>query len=335
MNSCWSKLTSKIDCSKLDNVEDHAVEIPEKGWWRKLWAFMGPGLLVAIAYLDPGNIDTDIQAGARHQYELIWVMLGSTILGFILQLMSARLGVVTRQNLAVACRLSYSYPVRMMLWFTTEIAVIGSDIPEVIGTAFALKLLFGIPLWAGVLITGLDTFIFLGIQYFGIRILEVVIALMVGVIGVSFIVEMFMAKPPAIPVIEGFIPRLNDKDSILSAVALLGAVVMPHNLFLHSALVQSRKFGDSDEKKKEAIFYNAIESGIALFLSFFVNFAIIVLAGAKFFPNSDAGLETASELLESVFNGKWASIVFGVALLASGQSSTLTGTYAGDRKSVV
>lgn len=326
---CYSRL------KRLDTVQTAEVEIPENAsGFRKLLAFLGPGLLVAIAYVDPGNFTTDIQAGAQFQYQLVWMMLLSTIIGFILQLMSAKLGIVTGHDLATACRISYPKPVTIILWLTTEVAVIAADIPEVIGTAMALNILFGLPLWAGVVITGLDTILFLAINLFGIRMLELLIGVLVGVISVCFVVEMFMAAPPALLVLEGFIPRLDfgNTDQVYSAVSLLGAVVMPHNLFLHSALVRSRKIKNTDEAKIEAIKFNAIESGLSLGVSFIINMSIIVVAGAKFFPVPEyhnAGLENAGELLSSVFSGKWAGILFGIALLASGQSSTMTGTYAG------
>eukprot|EP01122_Echinamoeba_exundans_P001660 TRINITY_DN11675_c0_g1_i1.p1 TRINITY_DN11675_c0_g1~~TRINITY_DN11675_c0_g1_i1.p1 ORF type:complete len:523 (+),score=92.39 TRINITY_DN11675_c0_g1_i1:106-1674(+) len=336
MASCSGlKLWCKDAIKRLDTVQTAEVDIPEGvSGFRKLLAFLGPGLLVAIAYVDPGNFTTDISAGAQFQYQLVWMMLLSTVIGFILQLMSAKLGIVTGHDLATACRISYPKPVSITLWLTTEVAVIAADIPEVIGTAMALKILFGLPLWAGVLITGIDTLLFLAINLFGIRMLELLIGILVGVISVCFVVEMFMAAPPGVEVLKGFIPKLDfsDTDQVYTAVSLLGAVVMPHNLFLHSALVRSRKIKNTDEAKTEAIRYNAIESGLSLGISFIINMAIIVVAGAKFFPNPDyhnAGLENAGELLTSVFGGRWAGILFGIALLASGQSSTMTGTYAG------
>jgi manganese transport protein len=262
---------------------------------------------------------------------MLWVMLWCTIMGFLFQLLSSRLGIVTKQNLARASRRAYPLHIRWILWFTAEIAIIASDIPEVIGTAFALKLLFGLQLWIGIVITALDTILFLMLQFFGMRILELVIGTMVATIVVGFVIEMFMSKTPAGPVAYGlFVPQLSSRDSIYSALSLLGAVVMPHNLYLHSALVQSRDFGETDRGKKEAIFFNGLESGVALSVSLLVNVAIIVLAGTYFYPNTtDIGLDNASELLANVFHGKWAGVIFGIALLASGQSSTITGTLAG------
>jgi manganese transport protein len=314
----------------IDTLEAGTVEIPESNnVFKKLWAYMGPGMLVAIAYIDPGNFDTDIGAGAQFQYKLLWIMVLVTGMGLFLQFLASKLGVVTGTNLAVACRLSYSKPVTIVLWVLTEVAVIAADIPEVVGSAFALYILFGLPLWIGVLVTGFDTLLFLLIQKLGVRYLEYFITLLIAIISGCFVVEMFMTAPPVTEVLEGFIPTIPD-GSVYTGISLMGAVVMSHNLFLHSALVHTRRISNSVKHIREAIKYNLAESSIALAISLFINIAIIIVAGAKFYGvYPDAGLENASQLLTNVFHSKTAGIIFGIALLASGQSSTLTGTYAG------
>jgi len=340
---------------------DHKVAIPDhEGFsFKKLWAFTGPGFLIAIAYIDPGNFATDISAGAQFNYRMIWVLVFATTMGLFLQVLAARLGMVTRKHLATVCREEYGTktPLTILLWLITESAIIASDIPEIIGTAFALNMLFGLPLWAGVVITGADTMLFLAVQYFGIRYLEAFIGGLVGIISVCFVVEMWISpihwwntdcptdwcsEFKTCPgnycgmFFAGFIPRIN-QDGIYTAISLLGAVVMPHNLYLHSALVLSRDVKPERKAMREANIYNWIESTVALGVSCFVNICILAVAAANFYPDKSNGfsldysnpdLDDTSRLLGN-FLGKGASIVFGIALLASGQSSTLTGTYAG------
>eukprot|EP01095_Lingulamoeba_sp_RSL-Kostka_P007419 TRINITY_DN2361_c0_g1_i1.p1 TRINITY_DN2361_c0_g1~~TRINITY_DN2361_c0_g1_i1.p1 ORF type:complete len:533 (+),score=155.36 TRINITY_DN2361_c0_g1_i1:85-1683(+) len=317
---------------------------------KQLLKFMGPGFLISIAYIDPGNFDTDIQGGAQFKYELIWVLLLSTLLGMFVQYLCAKLGIVTLLDLAQHCKASYKKPIVIILWLMAEVAVICSDIPEVIGTAFALNLLIGIPLWLGVLITSADTLLLLMLQYFSIRILEIFIGLLLFAVSFCFVIELGYSGIDWGEMFLGFIPFVNspfyDQNSrdegqtssnyILAAVGIMGAVVMPHNLFLHSALVQTREVKRTDKAIKKANLYNALESVIALGISFFINFAIIAVAAKVFYgiPESSLpdgqppGLNNAPELLENLL-GEASKYVFGVALLCSGQSSTITGTYAG------
>eukprot|EP00741_Cyanophora_paradoxa_P020694 tig00021290_g19974.t1 len=309
------------------------VDVGESFSWSQLLKFLGPGFLVSIAYIDPGNIAVDLAAGAQFGYTLAWVLIWSTALGLLLQTLSSRLGLVTGRNLAQKCRDEYPRPVSYVLWLLAELAIIAADIPEVVGTAFALKLLFGIQLWVGVLITGLGTFVFLALQRFGVRKLEACFAMFIFVISACFVFEMFLSKPDAGALLEGTaLPRLDGDGSMFLAVSLLGAVVMPHNLYLHSALVQSRRFDRTNVKKiRQANLYNLIESGVALAVSCVVNIAVLAVAAARFFPSNadDITLEDAHRLLGDVLHSKIAPIVWAVGLLASGQSSCITGTFAG------
>lgn len=293
---------------------------------------MGPGFLVSVAYVDPGNFDTDIRAGALFKYQLIWVLFVATLMGLLIQTLASRLGLVTGRHLSEHCRACYSTPVVYILWIMAEIAVIASDIPEVIGTAFALKLLFGLPLWIGVVVTCADTLLFLAIQMFGLRKLEAFIGLLLAIICVCFIIEMFLVSPSPLSIMLGFVPTVSS-SSVYTAISLVGAVVMPHNIYLHSALVMSRNIDRTRVSINEGNKYNLIESSIALLLSFLINVAILTVSATEFSDatnKEDIGLDNASSLLKNLLkNGVVASIIFGIALLASGQSSTITGTFAG------
>eukprot|EP00347_Sterkiella_histriomuscorum_P016380 403353411 len=304
--------------------------IPFQFSWRKLWAFSGPGLLMSIAYLDPGNIAGDLGAGNVAGYRLLWILLSSTALGLFFQILAARLGVVTQRNLARLCREQYPKHVRIILWLMTEIAIIGSDIQEVIGSSIAFNILFGLPIWAGAIITILDSIIFLFIHYFGVRKLEGFFALLIGTMAVCFFVNLFIVKPDIGPLLFGtFVPTIPE-GSGSQAIGLIGAVIMPHNLYLHSSLVLSRKVNNKNQKQvHEANIYNAVESGISLFVSFMINFAVV--ATFAFYHNKgfdDLNLRNADQALYSSF-GDAARIIWGVGLLAAGQSSTMTGTYCG------
>ncbi|KAF5444735.1 hypothetical protein F2P56_033843 [Juglans regia] len=305
-----------------------------KPGWRKFIAYVGPGFLVSLAYLDPGNLETDLQAGASHRYELLWVVLIGLIFALIIQSLAANLGVSTE-----LCKAEYPKYVKYCLWLLAELAVIAADIPEVIGTAFGLNILFHIPVWAGVLFTGLSTLLLLGLQTYGVRKLEVLIAVLVFVMAACFFGEMSYVKPPAADVLKGmFIPKLKGQGATGDAIALLGALVMPHNLFLHSALVLSRKIPSSVRGINDACRYFLIESGFALFVAFLINVAVVSVSGAVCSDNSltdddadrcsDLNLNSASFLLKNVL-GRSSSTIYAIALLASGQSSTITGTYAG------
>ncbi|XWS23706.1 hypothetical protein CRYUN_Cryun28dG0038100 [Craigia yunnanensis] len=311
----------------------------EKPGWRKFLSFVGPGFLVSLAYLDPGNLETDLQAGANHGYELLWVVLIGLVFALIIQSLSANLGVSTGKHLSELCKTEYPKLVNYCLWLLAEIAVIAADIPEVIGTAFALNILFHIPVWAGVLCTGLSTLLLLGLQRYGVRKLEMLIVVLVFVMAGCFFWEMSYVKPPASGVIKGmFVPKLAGQEATADAIALLGALVMPHNLFLHSALVLSRKIPNSVRGVNDACRFFLIESGFALFVAFLINVAIISVSGTVCATDNlsddnhgfcnDIKLNSASFLLQNVF-GKASSTLYAIALLASGQSSTITGTYAG------
>ncbi|KAG8388232.1 hypothetical protein BUALT_Bualt02G0104400 [Buddleja alternifolia] len=322
-----------------DNIEYDQIVVPDKKSWKNLFAYMGPGFLVSIAYIDPGNFQTDLQAGAQYKYGLLWIILLASCAALVIQSLAANLGVVTGKHLAEHCRLEYPKVPNFILWIIAEIAIVACDIPEVIGTAFALNMLFKIPLWIGVLITGLSTLVLLLLQQYGVRKLEILIALLVSTIAACFFVELGYAKPKASEVLYGlFVPQLKGSGAIGLAISLLGAMVMPHNLFLHSALVLSRKVPRSGNGVKEARRFYLIESGFALMVAFLINVSVISVSGAVCnspSPNpdylqscKDLDLNEASFLLKNVL-GNWSSKLFAIALLASGQSSTITGTYAG------
>uniref|UniRef100_A0A0E0LJ31 Metal transporter n=1 Tax=Oryza punctata TaxID=4537 RepID=A0A0E0LJ31_ORYPU len=307
--------------------------------WKRFLAHVGPGFMVSLAYLDPGNLETDLQAGANHRYELLWVILIGLIFALIIQSLAANLGVVTGRHLAEICKSEYPKFVKIFLWLLAELAVIAADIPEVIGTAFAFNILFHIPVWVGVLITGTSTLLLLGLQKYGVRKLEFLISMLVFVMAACFFGELSIVKPPAKEVVKGlFIPRLNGNGATADAIALLGALVMPHNLFLHSALVLSRKTPASVRGIKDGCRFFLYESGFALFVALLINIAVVSVSGTVCSSGNlsqedadkcaDLSLDTSSFLLRNVL-GKSSAIVYGVALLASGQSSTITGTYAG------
>ncbi|KAG6505177.1 hypothetical protein ZIOFF_037531 [Zingiber officinale] len=307
--------------------------------WKRFFAHIGPGFLVSLAYLDPGNLETDLQAGANHRYELLWVILIGLIFALIIQSLSANLGVTTGKHLAELCKTEYPIFVKYCLWLVAELAVIAADIPEVIGTAFALNILFYVPVWAGVLLTGLSTLILLGLQRYGIRKLELLISVLVFLMAACYFAEVSYVKPPAAEVMKGlFVPRLQGDSATGDAISLLGALVMPHNLFLHSALVLSRKTPSSTKGINDACRYFLLESGFALFVALLINIAVVSVSGAVCATTdlsaedsdrcSDLTLNSASFLLKNVL-GKSSSIIYGISLLASGQSSAITGTYAG------
>ncbi|KAL3737325.1 hypothetical protein ACJRO7_026144 [Eucalyptus globulus] len=311
----------------------------QKSGLRHFLSFVGPGFLVSIAYIDPGNLETDMQAGANHVYELLWVILAGMIFALIIQSLAANLGVTTGKHLAELCKVEYPPLVKYCLWLLAEVAVIAADIPEVIGTAFALKILFHIPLWAGVLLTGCSTLVLISLQRYGIRKLELLIAILVLALAACFFAEMGYVKPPTSKVLKGmFIPKLSGNSATGDAIALLGALVMPHNLFLHSALVLSRKVQRSVRGINDACRYFLIESGFALFVAFLINVSIVSVSGTVCSSDNlssynasqcdNLALDSAAFLLKNVL-GRSSSTVYAIALLASGQSSTITGTYAG------
>ncbi len=303
--------------------------------WRRLWAFSGLGLMVAVGYMDPGNWATDLAAGARHGYALLFVVLLASLAAMLLQHHAVRLGIGADRDLAQACRDAYPRPVALVLWLLCEIAIAACDLAEVIGSAIALQLLFGIPLVLGVAITALDVLALLLLQRFGFRLLESIVAVLVLTIAACFAYELVLSRPAFGGVLLGFVPDsavLRDPAMLYVAVGILGATVMPHNLYLHSSIVQTRAYERSDAGRREALRLATIDSSVALGLAFFVNAAILVVAAAAFHgtPNQGvADIHDAYRLLAPVLGASLASTLFAVALLASGQNSTLTGTLAG------
>lgn len=302
--------------------------------FKKLWAFTGPGFLMSIAYLDPGNLESDLQAGAAAGYSLLWVLWWATVMGLLLQLLAARLGVVTGKHLAQICREEYPKEATWLLWLMTELAIIGSDIQEVIGSAIAVNILSKgtIPLWGGVLITAADTFTFLLLEGYGVRKLEALFGVLITTMAVTFGVEYIIAEPNQADVMLGLVVPTLSSSTIQQAVGMVGAVIMPHNIYLHSALVQSRDVKrDSDVQLKEANKYFAIESAIALLLSFIINLFVVSVFAVGFYGTPEAddiGLHNAGEYLQKQY-GDFALYIWAIGLLAAGQSSTMTGTYAG------
>ncbi|MCU1272786.1 MAG: Mn2+/Fe2+ transporter, family [Bryobacterales bacterium] len=320
-----------VDTQRRSLAEVHSsVATTHVGIWRRIFAFAGPAYLVSVGYMDPGNWATDLEGGARFGYRLLWVLVMSNAMAVLLQTLSARLGIVAGRDLAQACRETYPRPITHALWVLCEIAIAACDLAEVLGAAIALNLLFHIPLLAGVAITAADTLLVLWFQNFGIRIVEAFVLAMITVIAGCFCVEIFLAKPAASEIVTGLIPRLNNQ-SLYVAIAMLGATVMPHNLYLHSALVQTRRIGLSQAAKRIACRYNLIDSMVALNGALLVNAAILVMAGAVFFKRHIivTEIQQAHLLLSPLLSTSVASAVFAIALLCSGQSSTLTGTLAG------
>ncbi|MEO8277078.1 MAG: Nramp family divalent metal transporter [Thermoanaerobaculia bacterium] len=302
-------------------------------WWRRFLAFAGPGYLVSVGYMDPGNWATDLAGGAKFGYALIWVILLSNLMAMYLQSLCVKLGVVTGRDLAQACREHYSKPVSVVLWLLCEIAIIACDLAEVVGSAVALNLLFGMPLVWGVLITGLDVMLLLGAMHFGFRKIEAIVLTLVSTVALCFALQIFLAQPDWGGVAIGmFVPTLPGKEAFYIALGILGATVMPHNLYLHTALVQTRDIGPTIPDKRQAVRYNITDTVIALGAAFFVNAAILIVAAAVFFRTGQhevAELQEAHRLLAPILGAPIASTAFAVALLASGQSSTITGTLAG------
>src|ERR1700741_96800 len=329
---------ARAGISKLPSLPESHRTIPIHagiGWFKKGLAFAGPGYLVAVGYMDPGNWATDIGGGAKFGYTLLSVILISNVMAMILQALSAKLGIVTGRDLAQACRESYSRPVAVGLWIVCEIAIAACDLAEVLGSAVALKLLFGLPLLAGGLITALDVLIVLALQGRGFRLIEAFVITLIASIALCFAYEIFFAQPIWREAVVGFIPRmeiLRNREMLYIAIGILGATVMPHNLYLHSSIVQTRAFPTDAGGKREAIRYATFDSTLALFFALFVNAAILVLGAAAFHTrglHDVAEIADAYKLLTPVLGASLASTLFACALLASGQNSTLTGTLAG------
>ncbi|HJR99504.1 MAG TPA: Nramp family divalent metal transporter [Flavobacterium sp.] len=316
----------------LEEVHQSVSTQDKKSVFKKILAFFGPAYLISVGYMDPGNWATDIAGGSQFGYSLLWVLLMSNMMALLLQSLSARLGIVTQRDLAQASRETYSPFINYILYFLAEIAIAACDLAEVLGMAIGINLLFDIPLIEGVLITVLDTFLLLFLINKGIRKMEAFIITLVTVIGISFIFEMIFAQPEIDQVVKGLVPTMPSEAALYIAIGIIGATVMPHNLYLHSSLVQTRNFERTPAGIKQALKYNFIDSTIALNLAFFVNAAILILAAATFYKSGMyevAEIQDAHRFLEPILGTKWAPVLFAVALIAAGQSSTVTGTLAG------
>jgi len=316
--------------------EVHAsIPVPKQySFWRKLLAFSGPGYLVAVGYMDPGNWATDLAGGSQFGYTLLTVILISNLMAILLQSLCAKLGIVTGRDLAQACRDHYSKPVAIVLWILCEAAICACDLAEVVGSAIALNLLFGIPLVWGVCITALDVLVVMYLQNKGFRYVEALVVTLILTIGVCFFAEIIFSRPDVTAVLGGFLPKfeiVTNPKMLFIAMGILGATVMPHNLYLHSSIVQTRKYEPTPEGRREAIKFATIDSTAALMFALFINAAILIVSAASFYGTSHevTEIQDAHKLLSPVLGVSVASTLFAVALLASGQNSTLTGTLAG------
>ena len=313
-----------------------SVGIPTgAGFWRKMFAFAGPGYLVAVGYMDPGNWATDLAGGARYGYTLLSVIMVSNFMAILLQALAARLGIASGRDLAQACRDSFSRPVTIVLWVLCEIAIAACDLAEVVGAAIALNLLFHLPLVWGVILTAFDVLIVLFLQGRGFRYVEALVIALIFLIAGSFAIEIWLSRPDFTAIAVGFIPQaevLRNPSMLYIAIGILGATVMPHNLYLHSSIVQTRKYGDAVEDRREAIRFASIDSAVALMFALFINAAILVMSAAVFHGSGHedvADIGDAYKLLSPLLGTTMASVLFAVALLCSGQNATLTGTLAG------
>jgi manganese transport protein len=312
-----------------------SVPVDARTWWRRVLAFAGPGYLVAVGYMDPGNWATDLAGGSAFGYTLLSVILISNLMAILLQGLAAKLGIVTGRDLAQACRDHYSRPATLALWVLCEIAIAACDLAEVIGSAIALNLLLGIPLPVGIVITALDVLLVLFLQHKGFRLLEALVIALIATIAGCFLFEIVIARPALGAVLHGFVPTLlvvRDPAKLYIAIGILGATVMPHNLYLHSSIVQTRRYEESAAGKRMAVRYAFVDSTVALSLALFINAAILVVAAATFHRagrTDVAEIQQAYQLLTPLLGVTGASAVFAFALLASGQNSTLTGTLAG------
>jgi manganese transport protein len=312
-----------------------SVPVSRGSRFRKLLSFAGPGYLVAVGYMDPGNWATDLAGGAQFGYSLLYVILLSNLMAVLLQGLSSKLGIVTGRDLAQACRDAYSPRASFALWIIAELAIAACDLAEVIGTAIALQLLFNIPLPVGVTITALDVLVVLWLQNKGFRLLEALVIALIAVVGGCFVFELFISKPDIGEVARGFVPTteiITNPEMLYIAIGILGATVMPHNLYLHSSIVQTRKYAENTEGKREAVRFAFLDSTIALTFALFINAAILIVAAATFHSTGNtevAEIQDAYKLLSPLLGVGGASAVFALALLASGQNSTLTGTLAG------
>ncbi len=330
--AAWRRSGGQVS---LPEVHGTIAVPPDASFWRKLAAFSGPGFLVAVGYMDPGNWATDLAGGAQFGYTLLSVVLISNLMAILLQHLAIKLGVATGRDLAQACRDHYSKPTVIFLWILCEIAIAACDLAEVVGSAIALQLLFGIPLIWGCLITAADVFAVLYLQHKGFRRMEAIVTTLIATIALCFATELFFSRPNFGDVFAGFIPQgkiLAHPGMLYIAIGIIGATVMPHNLYLHSSIVQTRKFAPTPVGRREAIYFGTIDSSGALMFALFINAAILVLAASAFHwsGHSDvAEIQDAFKLLSPLLGVSGASALFAIALLASGQNSTLTGTLAG------
>jgi manganese transport protein len=305
------------------------------GFWKRLRSFLGPGLMVSVGYMDPGNWATDIEGGAKFGYSLLSVILISNLFAILLQHLALKLGIVTGRDLAQACRDSYSKPVAFVLWIFAEIAIAATDLAEVIGSAIAINLLFEIPLPIGILITAIDVLLILFLQNKGFRYLEVIVGALIGVIFLCFAYEIIVSNPDFVLVSKGLIPKkelLTNPEMLYIAIGILGATVMPHNLYLHSSIIQTRNYSKTISGIKNAIKFATIDSTVSLLMAFFINASILIMAAATFNLSGNQGvadIHEAYHLLDPILGVKFAAMFFAIALLASGQNSTLTGTLSG------
>src|SRR3954469_8822283 len=320
---------SHAESTSLPEVHE-TIATSHDSRWRRMLAFAGPAYLVSVGYMDPGNWATDLEGGARFGYKLLWVLVLSNLMALLLQTLSSRLGIVTRLDLAQACRDEYPRAVSYVLWVLGEIAIIACDLAEVLGAAIGLNLLFHIPLLVGVGLTAADTLLILWFTRLGIRFIEAFVLALIAIIGACFAFEIYLAHPDAGQVLGGLVPRI-DSQSLYIAVGIFGATVMPHNLYLHSALVQTRRIGTTVADKRQACLFNLVDSTVALNGALFVNAAILIMSAAVFFERHVVvrEIQQAHQLLSPFLGTTAASVLFGLALLCSGQSSTLTGTMAG------
>src|ERR1700754_4743509 len=327
MTNHWQKNVS------LSEVHGSIDTTTRKGpWWRQLFVFFGPAYLVSVGYMDPGNWATDLAGGSRFGYSLLWVLLMSNGIAILLQNLSARLGIVRGRDLAQANREVYPGYINIPLYILAEIAIAACDLAEVLGMAIVLQLLVGLPLVYGVCITVLDTFLLLFLQKLGMRRMEAFVIGLIAVVGGSFLVEIILARPDLSDVATGFVPHLQGKEALYIPIGIIGATVMPHNLYLHSALVQTRKIKPGEQHMRKALKINFLDSAIALNLAFFVNAAILILAATVFFKTGKtniASIKDAHQLLAPLLGSALAPKLFAIALIAAGQSSTITGTLAG------
>ncbi|PZR75434.1 MAG: divalent metal cation transporter [Chthoniobacterales bacterium] len=319
----------------LSEVHRSLVVPPTASFFRKLFAFAGPGFLVAVGYMDPGNWATDLAGGSKYNFALLSVIMMSNLMAILLQALSLKLGIATGRDLAQACRDHYSRPVSFFLWVICELAIAACDLAEIIGSAIALNLLFGLPLLVGVCITGLDVLIVLFLQNKGFRYIEALVIALIFVIGGCFAWELVVSHPDLLGIAKGFVPSskiITDPGMLYIAIGILGATVMPHNLYLHSSIVQTRRYELNSAGKREAIKFATIDSTLALMFALFINAAILIVSAATFYTrgrNDVAEIQDAYKLLSPLLGVTGASTLFALALLASGQNSTLTGTLAG------